>query len=189
MACNVGGAGEDIPEGPGLVSPTAAEHLTMQHGQVNSQNHSGACVNVQLDPLPLINVWDPISWMYKGTVPTKAPQRAHRCFAGATNAPQVLHRCGAYGGPRVGGGGSNPGPHCDAATPGHGQAWWGPGCFAPRAKHHAVKPKVKPRGGAPSGNRAKVGVPGEFGFFFGILCCNAARSLVAKHPPRVRLIK
>ena len=97
--------------------------------------------------------------------------------------------CGAYGSPRVGGGGSNPGPHCDAATPGHGQAWWSPGCFAPRAKHHAVKPKVKPRGGTPSNNRAEVGVPGEFGFFFGILCCNAARSLVAKHPPRVRLIK
>ena len=27
-----------------VIGPTAAEPLTMQHGQVNSQNHSGACI-------------------------------------------------------------------------------------------------------------------------------------------------
>ena len=63
MACNGGGAGEDIPEGPGLVSPTAAEHLTMQHGQVNSQNHSGACIKVQLDPSDKIDTFTHFSWM------------------------------------------------------------------------------------------------------------------------------
>ena len=64
MACNVGGAGEDIPEGPGVVGPTAAEHLTMQHGQVNSQNHSGACIKVQLVPPIQIDTFIHIGWMY-----------------------------------------------------------------------------------------------------------------------------